>query len=83
MSESYFGNGGNLLFECRLQKQNTFFSFQTFVGNQSKIMTGKRGVIALLALTSIILVDGVIGDLQEDVAAEEFDVDSASIDYGE
>jgi hypothetical protein len=62
--------------------EQNLFAIQTFVGNQSKIMTGKRGVIALLALASIILVDGEIGDLQEDVASEEFDVDSASIDYG-
>ena len=43
---------------------------------------GKRRLIALLALASIIVVDGAIGASQKEIPVEEFDVDSASMDYG-
>jgi len=43
---------------------------------------GKRGLIALLAIASIVIVDGAIGALEEENPIEEFDVDSAAIDYG-
>ena len=58
------------------------FAVKTIVGNRLKIAMVKRGLIALLAIASIVIVDGAIGALQEEIPVEEFDVDSAAIDYG-